>query len=358
MIERRTTPNIQFRAVDTTGDAPRQFWARVLNYNTLDTYGTTFDPGAFVDALKVRLPRLLYGHNWESPGALLGRAIDYRNHPDGLDLLFEFDDFDAVPTARQVAYQLRSGTIDQFSIGFSHDRKYDTPHPTIPGATIIGRGALEETSCVVKGSVPGTKTLQLIRSDRPRAEVNVDDVSHLVARLGLGEVTLAEALTELEAVTRAGTPRPVPPTEQRALPGSYDETRDKVCEAICDRLEELTGMSAMVHIVDISSDTAVYMVAAENGEWDDFWQVGYTIDATGVVVLGDAVRVERVVNWVPEPPDTAGGAERSATVTVTGGSSSDPVGEQAGSTGVDVDPDTVALLADVDGILADLSDQI
>ena len=342
-IERRTLTGITFRAVETDlapGEIPRQFWARVLNYMVLDTYNTMFDPGAFTDALTQRLPRLLYGHNWDSPGALLGRAIDYRNTPEGLDLLFEFDDFDAVPTARQVAYQVRSGTIDQFSIGFSHERRFDKPHPDIPGATIIGRGALEETSCVIKGSVPGTKTLQLIRSPKEHASMDVNEAATIIARVALGELTAAEALTQVETAARKPTTDGTMPfIEKRALAGSFDDVRKSVCDAICDRIEELTGTEPDCWIVDISATDAVYCV----GDcYDEFWQVGYTIDGMGMVTLGAPFEVERVVSWVAEAPEPTDGMDRTDDATEDRA----PLVDEA---------EAAALLAEADALLADLS---
>jgi HK97 family phage prohead protease len=177
----------------------------VLNYLVVDDYGTQFAPGAFGESLQRRLPRLMYGHaGWENPSALLGRGIDYRDAKDGLDVLFEFDDFTYVPMARQIAYQMSNDpthpTLDQFSIGFIRQR--DTRDAD--GRPVITKGRLGETSVVVEGSVPGTKLLAFRNSTQGNLPFNegllldANDAARIIARFSLGEIDLAQALTDVK----------------------------------------------------------------------------------------------------------------------------------------------------------------
>lgn len=196
------TPNTEGPSQD---GLPRQFWARVLNYNTVDDFGTQFAPGAFTESLQRRPPRLMYGHaGWENPAALLGRGIDFRDSKEGLDILFEFDDFTYVPMARQIAYQMSNDpthpTLDQFSIGFIRER--DTRDTQ--GRPVITKGRLGETSVVVEGSVPGTKLLAFRNSAQGNAPftdgamIDANDAARILARFSLGEIDLAQALSEVK----------------------------------------------------------------------------------------------------------------------------------------------------------------
>lgn len=186
---------------------PRQFWARVIKYNTEDDYGTEFRSGCFTESLQRRLPRLMYGHaGWENPAALLGRGIEYRDSHDGLDVLFEFDDFNYVPMARQIAHQMSNDpsnpTLDQFSVGFIRER--DTRGAN--GRPAITKARLGEVSSVVEGSVPGTKLLSF-RAAAPGQTfeegtmIDANAAARILARFSLGEMDLAEALADVKALS-------------------------------------------------------------------------------------------------------------------------------------------------------------
>lgn len=205
-IEVRVTPNTDGPAVD---GIPTQFWARVLNYGVLDDYGTKFRPGAFTESLNRRLPRLMYGHaGWSNPDALLGKGIAFRDSAEGLDVLFEFDDFEFVPRAKQIAYQIKSGTLDEFSIGFV--RQKDS-RDAGDSAVWIDKGRLGEVSTVVEGSVPNTHVLSMRAAlGAAGATVPVDEVVKIVAAMALGQVELVDALQQLKDL---GTPPPSPPAE-------------------------------------------------------------------------------------------------------------------------------------------------
>jgi len=187
-IERRSIHVPELRVPD---DDSRSFEAVVLRYNVVDDYQTTFAPGAFTESLERRLPRIVWAHDWSEP---LGRYVDYVDNDEELRLVGEFDDFDAVPRARQAHAQLRSRTIDQFSIGFL--RKDDEPDPDHPGVTRITQGSLDEASLVLIGSVPGTQLLSV----RSGAVVDKQQAASILTKLGAGDIDLAEALTELKTI--------------------------------------------------------------------------------------------------------------------------------------------------------------
>lgn len=147
-IERRCS-RLEIRAPE---DTPGRFEAVVLRYGVVDDYSTMFRPGCFAESLATRLPRIAWAHDWAEP---LGRYVDYVDNDTELRLIGELDDFDAVPRARQAWAQLRSGTIDQFSVGFRQTAPM-TPHEDLPGVKWINAADLDEVSLVLSGAVPGT----------------------------------------------------------------------------------------------------------------------------------------------------------------------------------------------------------
>ena len=215
----------------TQDGIPKQFWARVLNYGVLDDYGTKFKPGTFTKSLQRRLPRLMYGHaGWENPSALLGRGVDYRDSSDGLDILFEFDDFNFVPMARQIAHQMTNDpnnpTLDQFSVGFKR-LKDERASQAQGGGVWITEARLGETSVVVEGAVPGTKTLQFRDANGAVLEgqtIDANDAARLLAELSTGKIDLGDALSQVKQLA-AYDPEPDedPDGDEDPEPDEIDE---------------------------------------------------------------------------------------------------------------------------------------
>ena len=194
--------------VRVVGDgSKREFIARVMNYNVVDDYGTVWLPGTFTESLAVRMPVVAWAHSWQEP---IGRYQEVVEDNDRyLDLLGRLDDFDAVPRARQAYAQFQSGTLDQFSVGFTRR----TWHDLMPGVEVPGvpteqleqwRGAgawevmtkadLDEASPVLVGAVPGTQLLGV----RAGGQVAVDAVVELARRVRAGDLSHDEAKTALD----------------------------------------------------------------------------------------------------------------------------------------------------------------
>lgn len=206
---RRTIQGVQFRATD---QSKGQFVARVMHYDVVDDYGTIFAPSVFTASLERRMPRVVWAHNWSEP---LGRYVDYEDTATHLDLVGEFDDFEDVPRARQAYAQLKSGTIDEFSVGFMPeageevmiDERYYFK---------FTRARLDEASLVLAGAVPNTELLDvrskglLVRS--PIKVVSKDEAAQIILDLHHGDIDLADAL---QKVKMAEEPAPEePPAEE------------------------------------------------------------------------------------------------------------------------------------------------
>lgn len=205
-----------FRAVGL--ESARSFAATVLRYDTPDEYGTMFSPECFVESMGQRMPRVVWGHDWTDP---IGVWTTWENVTDDLgvrlDMVAQLDDFAAVPRARQAYAQLKSGTIDQFSIGFD---AMDGEMALVDGMDIVRftKGRLDEASLVIVGAVPGTTLLAvrhpaiLVRGPEP--VITKDRAAGILLDLHAGKLDLADALQEIKSA------QAVPPAGEAPPPAS------------------------------------------------------------------------------------------------------------------------------------------
>lgn len=206
-LERRIFAGAQFR--DVPGSNGRQKWATAVTYNTVDSYGTLWRPGVFDEALREKMPVILYGHDWYSLDHVLGRGIDFRQTPDGMppgvDVLMEFAE--GIPAADLALKLLAPGAttkgavLRDVSVGFERRewaRRQDlTPEELKLGAEeAMIRAGMDELSLVVAGAVPGAQV---------RSRLSIDDVVELAKRRAAGELSDAEAQAALDLLAGGGT---------------------------------------------------------------------------------------------------------------------------------------------------------
>jgi HK97 family phage prohead protease len=193
-MEFRSLARTEFRVAD---EVKRQVEVIPITYDRLDSYHTVWERGVFADSIAKRAPRMCWGHDWRDP---LGTMIDWQDGKEHPRALFQLDSFDDVPRARQAFAQIRSGTIDNFSVGFERieDRAEEDSEKRwgVPDAVRILRATLDEVSPVLVGSVPGTATI----GTRSTFTVDRSELLGLVRNLRDGEMTLDEALRVLHEV--------------------------------------------------------------------------------------------------------------------------------------------------------------
>lgn len=206
--------------IEVRGDKPDEkpgFTVRAVNYNVPDTYRTSWAPGVFTEALSQRanMP-VVWNHDQGDP---VGHVVAHRESPDGLDLDVEFDDFDAVPRARQAHAQTRSGTMAQMSFAFVRGEEEEDPgHRGVMRQTKAG---LREFSLVLNGAVPGTKVTS-VRSDAPQM-LSSERAADVVRRFESGALTLDAALLELRSPDQPDDDVDGPRFEFRAVDGTTGE---------------------------------------------------------------------------------------------------------------------------------------
>jgi len=228
-------PKREYRQVTTSATIDDvhegRITADVVSYNKLDDYGTTFKPGCFTESMSKRMPKICWGHDWKDP---IGRWTEVDDSSSRLRMVGELDINNHVPSADRAYAQLRSGTIDQFSVGFV--RQVDEKGK-VPGTFDIVRALLDEASPVLVGAVPGTKLVS-IRSTRnaprlTRAGVPAGTslwvpstlMQDILVRYERGELDLGDAISELKgaSMTYDELPTEEEPDEEEEDPEEEEE---------------------------------------------------------------------------------------------------------------------------------------
>lgn len=205
-VETRTAEIVELRGPGTAKpDARPGFTAKLVSYGTPDTYRTSWQQGVFKSALEKRssagasIP-VVWDHNWADP---VGQVVAYRDQADGFYGDVEFDDFEAVPRAKQAYAQMKPNpttgkpTMGQFSFAFVRgEETEDTEHRGVMRQTSVD--AVQEFSIVLNGSVPGTN----VQGVRGAAKVDAAVATELLRKLEAGESDLTSALVELRSATK------------------------------------------------------------------------------------------------------------------------------------------------------------
>lgn len=190
MIEYRDSPPGSIRMDDTKKG---QIEITACVYNVVDAFNTRWMPGVFSRSLEVHSPPLCWGHNWNDP---IGHLVDHSDTSTNLRMIYQLDDFDDVPRAKQAYSQMNSGTVRDASFGFKLVR--DEPDPQNRSVFNQLEARYDETSPVIRGAVPGSR-ITSVRS------VPTGEVLRLARALENGEMPLDEALAAVAAIASEDT---------------------------------------------------------------------------------------------------------------------------------------------------------
>lgn len=192
------------------------FWADVVTFGPVDSYGTRWDPKVFDESLAEHMPILAWGHDWSEP---IGRADDAAKTDTTQRVHFRLDAVPEVPRAMQAQYQLGKGTLTDVSVGILRRADQQNDDDTVT----ITKADLDEVSLVLRGAVPGAAVdqatirsrrtyIDLATGDRRAARlVPLADVLDMAKRVNAGEITIDDARTAVELLESAPEPSPEPP---------------------------------------------------------------------------------------------------------------------------------------------------
>lgn len=239
-IETRRGLTTEIRA-EVLDDGARAITLHCIRPNVVDDYGSLWNPHCFDESLLLRMPTLCWSHDWSEP---LGRGLSFEPSDEGPQVKFRMDDFDDVPMARRAFSQVRSGTIDDCSVGFSNvDRRSPTEEEEkqFPGVKeVIEKADLDEVSLVLKGAVPGAKVLATRSVAIRSGMVDEELVVTLAKKVNAGELTREEAKEALVLATVPDEkPEETPEVEQ---PSETTEETDPPVELMTDaEINDLTA---------------------------------------------------------------------------------------------------------------------
>ena len=153
--------------------------------------------------------------------------------------------------------------------------------------------------------VPGVVAATTATAEAPAARVRLWTKSGSAWSSTSVDLAIPVAsLTTIDDLPEAPTPSAA---ATEAVAGSFDDIRCQVRDAICDRIEQMTGVCPSIYLYDCGIDWAVYEL-----NWDDdLWMVSYSMTDAGVV-LGEPVEVARVVTYEPVMPDPADASQVAA----------------------------------------------
>lgn len=233
MSETRNHLRGEVRAVGEDGTVT----VTAVAYGVVDDYGSLWQPGCFARSLAERLPTFAWAHSWSEP---IGRATAHEDTPEAQLVTLRLDLDDAVPRARQAHAQMRSGTLDDVSVGFSNVTRRpptDEERAAYPGVTeVIEDADLDEISVVLRGAVPGAKVLAV--RDARGATVDLDAAVEIAKRKVAGEISEAEADEALRLLAGDDAPKaeqdPEPEVDAEAI-AEAEAALDAAAEATQDR---------------------------------------------------------------------------------------------------------------------------
>lgn len=198
--------------VRQTDDGP-QADIRILTYNVVDSYGTSWNPGVFKRSIDESdgTVSAVWSHD---PSRPIGVVSDFRDDGQHLDGTLKYLDFDACPDARMSYEAMKKGAIKGISFGFA--RKNDEPDTEHRGATRITDADIFECSGVLNAAVPGSRTLA-VRSDEPL--IAKSEAAELLLSFERGDIDLADALSALKSAgARAAVEEEVREPEEVEVP--------------------------------------------------------------------------------------------------------------------------------------------
>ena len=138
--------------IKATDDEKGIVEAIVSCFGNVDSYGEIVDKGAFVDSLARKFPKGVWMHDWTIP---VSKTLEAREVDSGLYIKGQFN-LDT-QRGREAYSDLKFGTVDEFSIGYSVEEDYLGED----GFRHLKKLKLYEWSPVLIGANPATQVLDV-----------------------------------------------------------------------------------------------------------------------------------------------------------------------------------------------------
>lgn len=194
-----------------------------------DTYGTAFMKGCFSKSISERGPEssanqkiaFCWQHDVRDP---IGRFLVLREDETGLYGEWEFDDVEAVPSAKRAKSQIRSGTINGYSFGFEYiwdKMEYDEQSDTI----LVKEAELYEGSPVTFAAIRETKTIRSIVEFDSEKSILDEDTNEFIKT-----IPRSKQLELRQLIARQISLAKVKPDELRQHPLNPNEPTEQIAE--------------------------------------------------------------------------------------------------------------------------------
>lgn len=227
------------RKIDTSKKRVRA----LVSSGSIDRYNEIILPSAFSDSIKTYManPVLLWGHkSYGGPEVAIGKAVDAKITPDGLEAEFEYAT-EINPTAKMVWDLVQAGIIRAFSIGAIPKAWIDryTEKPDLAQLPDYARDAfLAGSARRVYTSVEWVETSQVLvpaNRDALIAAMMSETVDRDFALRALGELDLVQSDRQILNIN----PKEAPNVQTPPTPGPGPEDLKKaVQEALKEGLAE------------------------------------------------------------------------------------------------------------------------
>jgi len=151
-------------------DSDKIIEVKFASFGNRDSDGDILIKGCFSKSINERGPRsstnrkiaFLWQHDMNDP---IGRIIDMEEKEDGAYALVKLSDFDAVPNSKRAYYQLKDGTLNQFSFGFNYIwDKIDFDEES--ESWIVKEVKMFEASVVTLGANENTEFLGFVQDEK------------------------------------------------------------------------------------------------------------------------------------------------------------------------------------------------
>ena len=205
------------KAVDTESGIVEAY---VSIFGNVDSANEVVEKGAFAESLNRKLPKVAWSHNWDE---IIGKVLEAREDDKGLYVKFQL--ILSVQKAKEAYELMKSGAMDEFSIGYSVDESL----VDMDGIRHLQKLTLYEVSPVMVGCNPDTELLSVKSAqtsgeeEEPKESVEKSDTEKILEAIEKNNELMKktmDAVSELQksmvaVATKEASPKKVDEGEKK-----------------------------------------------------------------------------------------------------------------------------------------------